>query len=324
MIVELNKRAPRGKRTQMDTIELTKEQLAQWKAPPFQRPVRVNEKVLSVVDDLRTDGVMPGILTLGVIEQGRERGTYLLDGQHRGKAFELSDVESVLADVRVITFDSLAEMGEAFVELNSSLVTMRPDDILRGMEGAIEALQIVRRDCPFVGYDMIRRNTHSSILGMSAVLRAWHGSSGETPGNPSIAAIRLAQETTPESARMLVDFLKIAFDAWGREENNFRLWAGLNMTICMWLYRRLVLERERGIRRYVILHKEEFKRCLMSLAATASYVDWLYGRAMKERDRSPAYGRIKEIFSKRLSDERKSRVLLPSPQWDIAGGKKNR
>jgi hypothetical protein len=49
----------------------------------------------------------------------------------------------------------MADMGEEFVNLNSQLVTMRPDDIRRGLEGTIEALPTIRRECPFVGYDMI-------------------------------------------------------------------------------------------------------------------------------------------------------------------------
>ena len=51
----------------------------------------------------------------------------------------------------------MAEMGDAFVALNSRLVNMRPDDILRGLEGSIPALQEIRASCPFVGYDQIRQ-----------------------------------------------------------------------------------------------------------------------------------------------------------------------
>lgn len=318
MIVEFEHRAPRAKRTQMDTIELTMEQVGTWKLPPFQRPVRINEKVNGVVEVLRKDGVMPGILLLGVIESGRERGTYLYDGQHRVKAFEISGLASVLSDVKVTTFDSVAEMGEAFVEANSSLVQMRPDDVLRGMEGTSEAIQIIRRACPFVGYDFIRRNADkkTALVGMSALLRCWHGSSGDTPSNPSVNSAKLAKDTTPESARQCVTFLKIAEEAWGHEPANFRLWSNLNMTLCMWLYRRLVIDRERGVRRYVVLHPDEFKRCLMALAANAAYVDWLFGRALKERDRAPAYTRIKETFARRVSQERKSRALMPQAQWE--------
>jgi hypothetical protein len=37
-----------------------------WKLPAFQRPLRVNAKVLALVEEIRTEGgVIPGILTLG-------------------------------------------------------------------------------------------------------------------------------------------------------------------------------------------------------------------------------------------------------------------
>lgn len=324
-VVEPLKRAPRAERTQMDTIELTAEQVSKWKSPPFQRPVRVNEKVMGVAEDLKRDRVMPGIITLGLIEQGLDRGTYLLDGQHRIKAFELAQVNAVLADIRILTFANLADAGEAFVELNSSLVAMRPDDILRGMEGSIAALRMIRDRCPFVGYDQVRRGgSRAPICGMSQLLRCWHGSTGDTPGTMSVSALRLARETTPEMAEKLSGFLEIAMTAWGRDPEYYRLWSSLNLTLVMWMYRRLVLETERGVKRYVVLKPDEFSRCLMSVSASGDYIDWLLGRNMGERDRAPAYQRLKEIFTKRLSSERPNKVLMPMPAWDTRGGSQKR
>jgi hypothetical protein len=34
----------------------------------------------------------------------------------------------------------------------------------------------------------------------------------------------------------------------------------------------------------------------MSVSANTDYVDWLVGRNLGERDRTPAYGRLKTIF----------------------------
>ena len=79
-------------RTVKDTIEFTRETLASWVDPPFQRPLRVNEKVLAVAEKIAADGgVIPGIWTLGVLNGV----TYLIDGQHRINALK-STLDAIL------------------------------------------------------------------------------------------------------------------------------------------------------------------------------------------------------------------------------------
>lgn len=158
-------------KTTVETIGFSRDEANDWKVPPFQRPLRVNDKVRLLAEQIGNDGgVIPGVLTFGVI--GRDR--FIVDGQHRREAFVLSGKAEGYADARTCYFDTMAEMGEEFVRLNSQLVRMRPDDILRGLESSLPSLQAVRAACPFVGYDMIRRGDRCPILSMSAVLRAWH------------------------------------------------------------------------------------------------------------------------------------------------------
>jgi hypothetical protein len=84
----------------------------------------------------------------------------------------------------------------------------------------------------------------------------------------------------------------------------------------MWLYRKLVLDKERGVRRYVVLNADLFKKCMMSVAANADYADWLLGRAIGERDRGPCYTRLKHIFLERLKVElHKDNLKMPQPHW---------
>lgn len=85
----------------------------------------------------------------------------------------------------------------------------------------------------------------------------------------------------------------------------------------MWLWRRLVLEEERGVKRFVRLTPEQFKKCLMSVSASSDYNDWLRGRVMGDRDRSPCYARLKAIFVARLQDESrdKKKPMMPLPAW---------
>ncbi len=310
------KRAPPGKRTKMDTLVLDLKTINSWHIPPFQRPVRINDKVRTLAERIKRDGgVVPGTLTLGVIEHGPEAGTYVTDGQHRIESFRLSETREGYADVRIVVHDSMADMGAEFVELNSQLVKMRPDDMLRGLENSVEALRFIRDKCSFVGYDNIRRGDHSPVLSMSAVMRAWNGSIAETPITGATSAAQIVRDLSADSVRQLVEFLAVAYSAWGRGCDVSRLWSNLSLILCMWLWRRLVLDTERRQKRYAVLRPEQFKRCLMSLAASSEYNDWLVGRNVSERDRSPCYERMRKIFMHRLSEDGVKNAKFPSVAW---------
>jgi hypothetical protein len=67
-----------------------------------------------------------------------------------------------------------------------------------------------------------------------------------------------------------------------------------------------------------------FAKCCMSLSASAPYMDWLVGRHLGERDRSPAYSKLKALFAARLELDTGKKVRMPSPAWatHASGGKK--
>jgi hypothetical protein len=270
------------------------------------------EIIIYMSDD---GGVIPGVLTLGMIDDGI---TYIIDGQHRIEAAKLSGCAECYADVRICKFESMAAMGEEFVHLNSAIVRMNSDDVLRGLEGTEPSIGVIRRRCEFVGYDNIRRTPTSALLSMATVLRCWSGSASDTP-SPGHAAIKCASETTSESAEQLSVFLLTVRSAWGNDMEYSRLWGALNLTMMMWLWRRLVIDRERsGNTRYVALSPDQFKRCAMSVSADSNYVEWLVGRAMGERDRTPCYQRLKTIFVARLAQDNPraaSKPKLPQPAW---------
>jgi hypothetical protein len=305
------------RRSDMQTLLFSQVDVEKWKLPDFQRPLRVNAKVNALAEELKANGgIMPGIITLGTI--AGDKSTYLVDGQHRKESFRISGLEECIADVRAIRYESAAAMALEFVNLNSSLVRMRPDDLLRGLEGSVESMRLIRQRCPFVGYDQIRRNnTAAPLLGMSAVLRCWYGSAPNIPvptaGGRSAAT--MANELSTVDAEELCRFLCAAHEAWGHDKEYFRLWGALNLTICMWLWRRLVLNQERGVKRYVVLSEAEFKRCLMAVSANEIYLDWLVGRTMGDRDRSPCFSRIKGAFQSRLAASHGKKPLLPQPEW---------
>lgn len=314
-----SREAPRSARSSMETIYFTLKEVENWVIPPFQRPLRVNEKVRLLAKELEHNGgFISGVITLGRLAS-EKLPLYIVDGQHRMEAFKLSGLKEGIADVRICTFDSIAEMADEFVLLQETLVRMKPDDVLRGLEGSIPAISLIRKKCPFVAYDNIRRSaTNSPILGMAAVLRYWGGSRPESPvshisGGTSTS--RYAREIDDVELENLISFLSIAFAAWGRDQENFKLWNGLNLGLCMWLYRRTVLDQTRTTKRATVLTAEMFKKCLMSVSANRDYVDWLSGRILSDVHRSPAFRRLRVIFLDRMREDGAASAKMPAPSW---------
>lgn len=317
-IVKPATEAEKNTHTTLDTIEVTPSQVKGWRIPEFQRQLRENDKVRALAEQIKDEGVIPGVLTLGVLTVRGERQVYILDGQHRCHAFVLSGIEYAYVDVRQRHFDSIAEMGEEFVNLNSQLVRMRPDDILRGLESSLPPLRKLRLRCPFVGYDMVRRSEKAPVLSMSALMRCWFGSAPEVPSLTGAGAATLAKSFSDDDAETLIGFLTLAIDAWGRDQQYVRLWNNLNLSLCLWLYRRMVISQYSP--RTPKLSKDMFQKCLMSLSADGAYLDWLLGRQMGQRDMSPAYARIRAVFVVRIEAETNKKPLMPAPAWSHAGG----
>jgi len=309
--------ASRTDRSVTETLLIDRETLDKWQAPPFQRPVRINAKVRELAEELKANGgVIKGTIEIGVIEMGPERGMYLCDGRHRMEGFILSGMGECIADVSFKHYDNLADMAVDFVELNTRLVNFQPDDILRAFEASSDTLSALRERCPYIGYGNIRRNIHSPILSMSAVLKQWYGSSFDTPSVGRITAAELVKTLNKAEVEKLAEFMGVAHSAWGHDTAYARLWLALNLTLCMWLWRKLVLDTERtGNRRYAVMGHEQFKRCLMALSADGQYLDWLVGRMMGERDRAPCYSRIRLLFAKRAFDDGERKIRMPQPAW---------
>ena len=274
------------------------------------RDLKINAKVLKVVEDIKhDDGGVPGVITLGVL-LGK---LYLVDGQHRIGAWKLSGLESGYADVRTVFFDSLGDMAQEFVDINSSLVRLRPDDILRGLESSNVGLQRIRRRCPFIGYDMVRRSATAPMLSMSAFLRWWVGSRTEVPAI-SFGAVAALDHMDDQDTAEAIDFATGCYDAWHRDHEYVRLWGGLNLLICAWLYRRVVLGQNLS-GKATKLTKEQFRNGLLALSADTAYLDYLVGRSLTDRDRSPTYARAKAIIQRRYLTETGKKALLPKPAW---------
>lgn len=322
---------PKTDRSVMDTMLITLPGIERWKKPPFQRDLRLTPKVMKIAAEVRATGVIPGVLTLGKLHGEM----FLVDGQHRTEGSfriacdpktrlrldedspELPAITEALADVRIRTYETMGEMAEEFVEENSDLARMKNDDIMRGAEGFNEHLAAIRRKCPFIGYSNVRSGG-KIVLAMSAAVRVWFGSASATPtaGPASTEALQLLSET---EARRICHALTTCYEAWGTDKENYRLWGTLNLSLVLWLWRRLVLQEGLTVKRggiaITVLTPDQFRQCLMALSANHLYSDWLLGRGLRERDRSPAYGKVKSIFAGRLGGMGFGRPALPIVDW---------
>ncbi len=313
--------APKAKREKMDTILVTVEEAARWQIPGPQRNLKVNDKVRAFSSKLAQDGgVMSSIIHLGKVDG--DPALYLVDGQHRREGFFMSGLPEWLVNVCIHEYETMAELALDFITLQTPLNRLKPDDTMRALEFVVPVLRKLREQFPFVGYDQLRRGNSSPIVSMSTLLKCWSGSRQETPATAgsSGTTIEIAHALDSDPARYneLAAFLSVAHAAWGRDAENYRLWGSLNLIICMWLYRRIVLDKDRaGAKRTVVLSLDMFRKCMMQLSADANYVDWLVGRNLGDRDRSPAYSRVKAAFALRLKIEggTSAKVLLPQPAW---------
>lgn len=319
----VSKKTLKAHSSTMETRILDLDTVNNWRVPPFQRPVRVNSKVMEIAAEMKLTQTIVGMITLGHLV--KDNNDYIVDGQHRTEAFRIAGIPEVIADVRVIDFDSMSDMADEFVRLNTALVRMRPDDLLRGVAPGLPHVQHLMASCPFIGYDNIRRRDSSGpVISLSQVIRCWATSEGETPSTTQRVGIATtAHQMDGDSVGKLIGFLELALAAWGRDPEYYRLWGNLNLALCMWLYRRVVLvraEARKGTARSVVLSREEFKQCLMALSASSNYLDWLQGRLLNDRDRSPGLTRIKAIWVRRLESMGKDKTKMPAPAWNNKQG----
>ena len=316
----MSKSTIKAKRKRVDTIELTEALWKTFKRPPFQREVTVNAKLQGVAKEIAEDGVFPGILTLGILD-GQ---TYRIDGQHRGEAFLISKRPNILVDVHYLECDSMDEMAAEFRRLNSSIVKMRPDDVLKSMETTTSALRKIREECPFVGYGHIRRHENSPILSMSHTLACWTASGHDYPSGSS-SAQNNAEALTSESSKNLIRFLRLAHTAWGQDKQYSRLWSKLNLSLTMWMFRRIVLcEGAGNAFKFYLSSDAMYSKLMMSLSASSRYLDYLVGRIVTTDHVPPTFGRMKALMIARLREEGvtigghgKKGEGLPAPSWAV-------
>jgi hypothetical protein len=85
------------------------------------------------------------------------------------------------------------------------------------------------------------------------------------------------------------------------------------MTLCVWLYRKVVIAPwSPKVPKFT---KDQFGKGMAALSAANDYLEYLQGRVMSDRDRSPCFNRIKSIVVRRLESETGKKMLFPKPAW---------
>jgi hypothetical protein len=302
--------------TEMDAKIVSLEEMNSWVLPSFQRAEKLTAKVKEAAAELKTNGgIVSGTILLGKL-RGDDATIYLVDGQQRRLACNLSGEKQFYIEYSLKTYVSFIAMAGEFTRANGRLVAFKPDDHLRAFEVTHPHLKKLREDCNFLGYGHAGRNAREgrgSILSMSCALKCWFGSAQESPAVYG-QATELVEQLDEIQCQHMTVFLNLAFGAWERDKCHIRMWANLNLLMCMYLYRKLVIE-PRGS----TLPKGMFRNCLMSVAADSTYSDWLLGRQVYERDRDPCFKRLKRIFLARLAQEYngKNRFQFPKPEWFV-------
>ena len=289
--------------------------------PKIQREFKCNPKVQGLAKVLPSLGAIPGTITLGVWE-GK---VYVLDGQHRLGAYQVYLTEggkdSIRAMLHWIFFDEgqggYAAMGKKFDELQMVLSKMTPDDSLRPLEHSTPVLQYIRKNCGFVGYDRLRKAARGRYLSMAVLIRAWLGSGTETPVSAPGTARDLVRVLSPDDAKNCTSFANLANEVWGAKPDIRQLWNSLNLTICMWLYRRMVLNPEDGV---TALSPEQFKACVSRLSRKIDgydYAGMLQGLTMNPANKRHAMSYHKKAISAGCREFGIRRVRFPEGPWQV-------
>jgi hypothetical protein len=299
--------------TVMDAKIVSLDEMNSWQRPPFQRDEKLTAKVKDFAAGLKTNGgIVSGLILLGKL-RGDETTIYLVDGQQRRLACNTSNEKQFYIEFCLKYYTSFVDMAEDFKRTNGRLVSFRPDDFLRAYEVTHPQLRLLHESCDFLGYSRGGSNHRGSVLTVSCALKCWFGAMQPSPAVYG-QATELAEHLDEIQRQHMTTFFNTAYSAWESDRCNARLWTNLNLLMCMYLYRKLVLE-PRGNP----LPKDMFRKCLLSVAANAGYSEWLVGRQQYERDRDPCFKRLKRIFLARLNSEYngKCRIQFPKPEWFV-------
>lgn len=312
------------------SMKLSKKEAEKWiRTVPkqFQRPIteggrRFKEKVAEIT---ASGGVIPGIITFVTI--GDDDTWRLVDGQHRFRAFIVSEVEDAVMDVCICACKDMGEAARLFQEINVHIKNMNADDFFRAAKEYTPTLMdLLRRGKGIVGITApgnvkrAVRGTGHAAISVASALHTWFASSGENPILTRYAKEALAAKLSVEEVDRILSLLGRCNGTWGKDAPT--LWRTLNLATVCWIYRRAVLGEGDG--QHTELTVAEFDIGLTALAADEHYVTkWLYNRRPTMESLIPAYMKITKVMGKAIKEETGKRVRWPSiDHWYFPAGVK--
>ena len=288
-----------------------------WERPPFQRPAASAKKVSKLAVKIQDRGYLLTAIYLGVLDGV----TYLVDGQNRREAFIASGLVSIKAPVLTKHYPDgkpgLLEMCEDFLLINEHIQNPSANDKLRALEPTNVCISKIHSKCPFVGYTNLRRKEDSPIVSMAQVIRALITSGKEVPSSPGKSAVAHAMETKIHEADGLSTFLNVAFKAWGRDKEYKLFWKHMNMSLCLWYFRRML--RGPSIKSQGTVTLEQFHNIFLALLANNRYHAILKkhsgGRMNDPETRDPVCKELRGTIKASLKRDGVKDYYLPKLEW---------
>ena len=298
---------------------LTREEVESWRKPAFQREVSCTHAFYELVEQINERGFIASALTLGVWGGA----FYKVDGNHRIMAFLASDRKEILAPVIIRQYADggvgFIRMCEDFIEISKHIKTPTADNLLKALEGVERHVKLIRKSCPFIGYAHLWKNSSAPVVNMSRVIRSLIISKQEMPGSGFTggSAVELAKALTPEETHCLISFMRAAFKAWGRDKEFRPMWNALNLTICLWFFRRMS-KGELFCGRGTPISVAHFSQCLLALSLNPRYLTLISQKGRRihaPETRNPICRELMKTFEQKLDAEGLTDVPLPKPNW---------
>ena len=281
-----------------------------WKLPNWGREPKSNDIVVSVAADLQVNPHLKSTLILGIYDNA----IWKIDGNHRLLGFLTSGLPSMTAYCMFHKCTSHEDMYRIYRIYQRHIRTPTKDDNLKGFEVTHPPLKTISSKCKFVTYGSLK-DYETSRIKMTSVVQAWFDSLSYLPKHVRSNIEEQAKKIDESAARKINEFLMVCKE--GLTLQISVLWKQINITLLLWLYRRVVWEmvdEEHEGSDYPVLTKDEFVCGLQGLQAS-SYYQALFQREL-EKDRLETYNSLISHFRNNLrSCGIKRRMTLPKPNW---------
>jgi hypothetical protein len=182
------------------------------------------------------------------------------------------------------------------------------NDRLHIMSALHEPLRFIARTCEnFVTYEFSLK--HPATMG--AVVRAWFDSKHEVPRHKTLKeqSKEIAALTQAEAVQ-ICEFLSVCKN-FTFEASSRLLWKPYNLTLCLWLYRRLVWQEDPAIK-VSKLSPDDFGTLLSKLVDDQYCVSLISKDISSRHDRVDTYKEMRKRFSTALTTHKSLKLPLIS------------